>query len=295
MNKLSPGDKVAVVAPCGQIGSIDKIAPALDYLRNLGFVVQTGKHLLSVYRYMAGTDKQRADDINRAFADNTIKAVFCARASAGGTRILPYLDYETAKQNLKPVIGFCDNAALQLALYKKSGIISYNGFVMNYDFKSGKLAPLIADNLEKLLFGKPLHINSGTTLRSGKVSAELLCCNLSVLARMAGSSYFPDLGGKILLLEEVNEPIYKIDLMLQQLKQQPSFDKLSGLIFGQFTNCGGDAEDGTLDDCLRDFMGNSKIPAVTNFNFGHTVSRHVLPQGAKVSFDADKATLDIVC
>lgn len=291
---VKSGDKVAVVAPCGQIGTIDKIAAAIDYLRSLGLVPVFGKHLFDVNRYMGGTDEDRAADINAAFADEAIKAIFCVRAAAGGTRILPYIDYETARRNKKPIIGFCDNVALQIALYQKSDIISYNGFVMAYDFKSGTLDSLIKDNLEKLLRNEKFTIVSGKTIKSGQASGKLLCANLTVLTRMAGTPYFPDLSGKILLIEEVHEPIYKIDLMMQQLKQQPNFAKLNGVIFGQFTDIKPDAEDGSLEDCINDFLQGTNFPAIADFNFGHTVSRHVLPLGADIELNADKAELNIL-
>ena len=294
MHKIKPGDKVAIIAPCGQIGNKSKIDLALKYLKSLGLKPVLGKHLLKVRRYMAGTDRERASDINAAFADPEIRAIFCVRAAAGGTRVLPYIDYELAHANPKPFIGFCDNTAVQLALYQKSKLVSYDGFVMTYDFKNGNLDPLIKDNLEKLLNHELFEIKSGKTLQKGSAEGTLICSNLTVITRMAGTPYFPDFADKILLLEEVNEPVYKIDLMLQQLKQQKHFDKLKGVIFGQFTGSKADEEDGTIKDCLQDFLKDTKLPAIYDFNFGHTPSRHVLPLGAKVALNADKATLKIL-
>lgn len=294
MQKIKSGDKVAVIAPCGQIGDKNKIDSAVKYLKSLGLKPVFGKHLLKVRRYMAGTDLERAADINTAFADPEIKAIFCVRAAAGGTRVLPYIDYELARATPKPLIGFCDNAAIQIALYQKIKLVSYNGFVMTYDFKNGNLDNLIKDNLKKLLNCELFEIKSGKTLQKGSAEGTLICSNLTVLTRMAGTPYFPDLKNKILLLEEVNEPVYKIDLMLQQLKQQKNFDKLKGIIFGQFTGVKADKEDGTIKDCLKDFLQGTNLPAIYDFNFGHTPSRHVLPLGAKVSLNADKATLKIL-
>ncbi len=294
MQKIKSGDKIAIIAPCGQIGDKSKIDSAIKYLKSLGLKPIFGKHLLKINRYMAGTDIQRAADINSAFADKNIKAIFCVRAAAGGTRVLPYINYELARANPKPFIGFCDNTAIQLALYQKSKLVSYDGFVMTYDFKDGKLDNLIKDNLEKLLNHELFEIKSGKTLQKGIAEGTLICSNLTVLTRMAGTPYFPDLANKILLLEEVNEPVYKIDLMLQQIKQQKNFDKLKGVIFGQFTNAKADKEDGTIKDCLKDFLSNTNLPAVYDFNFGHTPSRHVLPLGAKVALNADKAILRIL-
>lgn len=294
MHKIQAGDKVAVIAPCAQIGDRSKIEAAVQYLKNLGLVPVFGQHLLAVNRYMAGTDEQRAADINTAFADPEIKAVFCVRAAAGGTRVLPHIDYALVKQNPKPFVGFCDNTVIQLALWQKSGLVSYDGFVMTYDFKNGVLDPLIKEYLEKLLNHELFDVVSGKTLRGGKARGKLLCSNLTSLTRMAGTPYFPDLQDKILLLEDVHEKIYRIDLMLQQIKQQPHFDKLKGVIFGQFSDAESDAEDGTLADCLQDFLQGTNIPAVEDFNFGHTVSRYVLPIGADVELDADAATLKIL-
>ena len=294
MQKIKSGDKVAVLAPCGQIGDMSKISSAIEYLKCLGLKPVLGKHLLKVNRYMAGTDKERAADINTAFSDKQIKAIFCVRAAAGGTRVLPYIDYELVRANPKPFIGFCDNAAIQIALHQKSKLVSYNGFVMAYDFKNGHLDNLIKDNLEKLLNGEKFTIKSGKTLQKGTADGKLICSNLTVLTRMAGTPYFPNLRDKILLIEEVNEPVYKIDLMLQQLKQQKNFDKLKGVIFGQFTGVKADKEDGTIKDCPLDFIKGTNLPAIYDFNFGHTPSRHVLPMGAKVSLNADKCTLNIL-
>lgn len=294
MYKLQEGDKVAVLAPCGQIGEIGKIQSALNYLTSLKLEPVLGKHIFDTYRYMAGTDHARADDVNQAFADSQIKAIFCVRAAAGGTRILPYIDYNLAMHNPKPVIGFCDNVALQIALLQKSGIISYNGFVMTYDFKDNHLDELIKNNLEKLLHGETFSIRSGNTFKSGKTDGQLICANLSVLTKMAGTPYFPDLSGKILLLEDVNEKIYRIDLMLQQLKQQQNCNKLNGIIFGKFTGADSDSEDGHLDDCFNDFLQELNVPVIKDFNFGHTTSRNVLPLGGKVEINADECLLQIL-
>ena len=88
--------------------------------------------------------------------------------------------------------------------------------------------------------------------------------------------------------------LHKIDLMLQQLKQQPNFTHLQGIIFGQFTDCSGDAEDGTIDDCIADFLQNTNIPAIKNFLFGHTKSRYVLPLGVNARLKAATTTLEII-
>ncbi|MBR1840733.1 MAG: LD-carboxypeptidase [Alphaproteobacteria bacterium] len=294
MMKIEKGSKVAIVAPSAQIGEISKIEKGLKYLESIGLIPVLGKNLLCSHRYMAGSDTQRADDINSAFSDSDIKAIFCVRAAAGATRILPYIDYKLAQKNPKPVIGFCDNVALQLALNKLSGITCLNGFSLTYDFRSASPDSVICADLEQQLAGKLPVFKSGKTLRTGVAEGKLLCANLSVLMRLAGTPYFPDLNGKILLVEDVHERLHKIDVMLQQLKQQPNFHKLEAVIFGQFTDCTGDEEDGTLLDCFDDFLQNTNFPAIIDFNFGHTPSRRVLPLGSPAKLNTDSATLEIL-
>jgi len=293
MRKLNKGDKIIFIAPSAQIGCEEKIREGMAYLSSLGLLPTFGKNLFKQNRYMAGSDKERADDVNSAFADNDIKAIFCVRAAAGAARILPYLDYKMIRQHPKPLIGFCDNAALQLALNKKCGLISWNGFLPTYDFKNGTLDSLVKNSFENLLSGKPLSIISGRTLRKGNASGKFLCCNLSTLMKLAGTPYFPNLRNKILLVEDRNERLHKIDSMLQQLKQQTGFSGLKGIIFGQFTDCNGDEEDGTLLDCFNDFICGTDFPAVMDFKFGHIPSRYVLPNGAAANFCAAERLLEI--
>ena len=190
MFKLKKGDKVAIVAPSGQIGGKEPIEKALAYLQSLGLEPIFGQHLFKQNRYMAGSDADRAADINAAFANPEIKTIFCARAAAGATRILPLIDYNTARQNPKPLVGFCDNAALMTALWQKSGITSLNGFLLTYDFKNGAPTDLVKTQFESWLSGKAPLFKSGTCVQAGTARGTLLPINLSVLMRLAGTPYF---------------------------------------------------------------------------------------------------------
>jgi muramoyltetrapeptide carboxypeptidase len=144
------------------------------------------------------------------------------------------------------------------------------------------------------LSGKAPQFKAGICAQTGTARGTLLPINLSVLMRLAGTPYFPDLRGVILVLEDVHERVHKIDLMLQQLKQQPHFNALAGLVFGQWTDCTGDAEDGTIDDCINDFLQDVHVPVIKNFNFGHTPERFVLPLGIKAQIDAAQTELKIL-
>ena len=134
MSLLNKEDIVGIIAPSTGLQNKD-LSPALQYLEKLGLKVKLAPNLNHDYRYMAGTDSERADAINQMFADKDVKALFCLRGGAGSTRILNKLDYKLIKENPKPVIGLSDSTALQNALYAKTENPSLTGFLPLYDQK----------------------------------------------------------------------------------------------------------------------------------------------------------------
>lgn len=279
---LKKGDKIGIIAP--SVGLNDKdITPTINYFKNIGLTPVFAKNLSKNYRYMAGTDKERADNINKLFKDNSIKALFCLRGGAGATRILDLLDYNLIKQNKKPIFGLSDSTALQNALITKTNTTSYTGFLPLYDLDDDINKTLDA-SLQKTLFNNHQTIISGNCLKKGECKGKIIGGCLSVLTYLCGTQYFPNLSGKILLLEDIGEKTYKIDLMLNQLKQQKNFNRLKAIIIGQFHNCIiSDKEDGTIEDCIKDFTNGLNIPIITNFAYGHIKERYVVPLNKTVT------------
>ena len=293
MSFLKAGDKIGIIAP--SVGLKEKdLAPTLALFKKLNLTPILASNLNSSYRYMAGTDKERALNINKMFEDSSIKALFCLRGGAGATRMLDYLDYEIIRNNLKPVVGLSDSTALQNALYAKTKNPSLTGFLPLYDLNDKTIAPQTEASLLSALFENNHLITSGTSLHEGTAEGVIIGGCLSVLLYLCGTPYFPDLSGKILLLEDIEEKTYKIDLMLNQLKQQKGFNALKGIIIGQFTDCPVvDPEDGTINDCIKDFTKNLNIPIITDFAYGHIPARHILPIGltAKISATPETCTI----
>ena len=293
MSFIKAGDKIGIIAP--SVGLKEKdLAPTLAFFKKLNLIPILASNLNSHYRYMAGTDKERALNINQMFEDSSIKALFCLRGGAGATRMLDYLDYEIIKNNLKPVIGLSDSTALENALYTKTKNPSLTGFLPLYDLNDKIIAPQTEASLLSALFENNHLITSGTSLHEGTAEGVIIGGCLSVLLYLCGTPYFPDLSGKILLLEDTDEKTYKIDLMLNQLKQQKGFNALKGIIIGQFTDCPVvDPEDGTITDCIKDFTQNLNIPVITDFAYGHIPARHILPIGLTVKISATPETCTI--
>lgn len=286
MSILKKGDKIGIIAP--SVGLKDKdLTPTMNYFKKLNLTPVFADNIKKEYRYMAGTDKERAESINKMFQDNSIKALFCLRGGAGATRMFQHLDYKLIKNNPKPIIGLSDSTAVQNALIAKCQNPSFTGFLPLYDLNDKIINPLVDNSLKNCLFENSHTITSGICQHKGSATGEIVGGCLSVLLYLCGTPYFPDLKDKILILEDIEEKTYKIDLMLNQLKQQKNFNKLKGIIIGQFTDCPIiDKEDGTIEDCINDFVKDLTIPVVTDFAYGHIPARYVVPLGIKATLKA---------
>lgn len=291
--KLNRGDKVGIISPSSFLKTAETIELGIDYLRSLGLEPIEGEHIMSRSRYMAGTPEERASDLHRFFADPEIKAVFCTSGGTGSQFMLPLIDYDLIRNNPKPIFGFSDNTALQLAVYAKTKVLSVTGFTLKYDFKNGHIDGLVDSSLNTVINGEKLTAQGGETVIPGTAEGILIGGCLSLFRNLCGTPYYPDLTDTILLIEDVSEKTYKIDLMLQQLRECPGFDKVKGIIFGQFADMEVvDPEDGTVDDIIGEFCKNLTVPVIKNFPYGHTPSRYVLPIGVKVKLNADSCRLE---
>ena len=279
---LNKGDKIAFIAPSGWFEQND-LRQGLAWFENQGFKPVISKNAYDRCFYEAGTSENRAEDIHQAFLNPDIKAIFCIRGGAGALNVLDKIDYDIIRQNPKPVFGLSDSTALQNALFTKANNISYTGFLPIYDFKSGAISPLTEKSLLNILHGVPFSTNQFDIINNKDSEGTLVGGCLSVFTSLCGTPYFPNLEDKIILIEDVGEKTYHIDLMLQQLKLQKGFNKIKGLIFGSFENCiEADIGDGQIDDIIHRFVKNLDVPVVYNLAYGHIKDRLILPIGKKI-------------
>lgn len=289
--KLNKGDKVGIISASNVVEEKD-IEAGLKYLTSLGFECILSRNVFNKYRWMAGSERERADDINTFYRDKNIKAIFTTSGGAGSQKILDFIDYEAIKNNPKPLFGFSDTTALQLALYTKANITSYSGFLLKYDFKTGQISKTVEESLQNTINGKPTYIQGGKTVKFGKAEGVLVGGCLSLIRNLAGTEYYPDLENVILLIEDVSEKTYKLDLMLDQIKKSKNFSKIKGVVFGEFTDCEiSETEPTTLDEVINNFSKTLNVPIIKNFPYGHIPDRHILPIGGKVTLDADRCEL----
>ena len=295
MALLKKGDTVGFVAPSSGLEGRD-ITPAVRYFENeLNLKVKLAPNLSSSYRYMAGSDTERAASLIQMYTDREIKALFAIRGASGSARLLRHLDYQLLAAHPKPLFGLSDSSAIQNALYAKANICSYTGFLPVYDIKGGKIqSQMLETSLKDTLFADHHIITGGKALIKGSTAGQIIGGCLSSFLYLAGTEYMPDFNQKILLIEDTDEKTYKIDQMFNQLRQQKNFSRLSGIIIGKFTDCIMiDDFDGNIEDCINDFTAGLDIPVITDFDYGHMSNRHILPLGipVKITSTPEKCTL----
>jgi muramoyltetrapeptide carboxypeptidase len=300
--RLVKGDTVAVIAPSGVV-SPESFEKALQNIADLGFVAKAGRNVRARNGFLAGTDRQRLDDLHWAFADAAVKAVWCVRGGYGATRFLPEVDFKLIKKNPKIFIGYSDITALHTAIYQNTGLVTFHGPVASSTYseyaKNHVLNVLMNPSAPYKVELSPINVAKGSnlykteTITPGKGHGELIGGNLSLLAAMAGTEFaLRNTKGKLLFIEDVNEQPYRIDRMLTQLRQTVDMRQLAGIALGIFEGCNPkDSDSQSLIAVLKDRLGDLRVPVVYGLSFGHIRDQFTLPIGIEAELDADKATM----
>lgn len=304
--RLREGDTVMLVSPGGFVKP-EELAESRTNLENLGFAVKEGKYAGGKYGYLGGTDKERADDLNTAFADKSVKAIVCTRGGYGCTRILPMLDYELIKANPKVLLGYSDITALFYGIYAKTGLAGYHGPVgistfNEYSVNHLKNILMMPQKNYKLTNAeadpaKPEY--ERYTIGSGTAEGRLIGGNLSLCASVAGTEYDVDYTDSIIFLEEVGEEPYRLDRMLTQLMQSGALEKCSGVALGVFSKCNPKGSESgiynsfTLKEVLFDRLAGLGKPVYYGFSFGHIADKFTLPFGVRAELNASEGKLTL--
>ncbi len=291
---IQPGDLIGIVSPSGSFER-ERLRPGLSYLRNRGFRVRVGSAVYDRDRYLAGQDLNRAKDLNAMFADPEVRAVFVTRGGFGAVRVLEFLDYGAIRKCPKPLVGFSDTTALQLGIYGRTGIVSYSGVTLCGDVTASGMPEATETSLwNALMWGRFDEMAGVVALRGRVAEGRLVGGCLSVIASLVGTGYLPDTSGALLFLEDVNEAPYRVDRMLTQLRMAGVFDRVAGVVFGQFEGCEPEREkEGTVDDILCDFSMSVAAPVFCGLPYGHAEGRPVLPIGLRATVDGSRGILQI--
>jgi muramoyltetrapeptide carboxypeptidase len=273
----------------------ERLSRGTAVLAGMGFEVRVGKAVARRAGYLAGSDPERLADLQAMLDDPAVRAVFCARGGYGSQRIVPYLDWTGFAQAPKPVIGYSDATALLAAVVRHVGT-AVHGPMVATDMASGLSAPAL-ERLRRIL-GDPGYRwedELPVCVRPGRARGPLAGGCLSVLASLVGTASAPDTRGTILFLEDVNEPPYRLDRLLLQLRQSGLLDGVAGVVFGTLERCA--PESGTTPlDVVREHFAASPYPVAAGLAAGHAaatsaVTNLALPLGVRVELDADRGRL----
>ncbi|MCP4689463.1 MAG: LD-carboxypeptidase [Desulfobacterales bacterium] len=286
-NRLAPGDVVGIVAPASPFKR-KSFKKGISALESMGFVPRFSDDIFEASGYLAGSDVHRAEQVNGMFADPSIKAIICARGGYGGMRILPYLDFESIKQHPKIFLGFSDISALLWTLGVRCNLATFHGPVVTSLGKATDRAKRAF--LRAVSSGDAVEISSGhgSPARPGRASGPTVGGNLTTLCHLVGTPYAPDFEGCILILEDRNEAVYRIDRMLVQMKLAGCLDGIRGLVLGDFDECG------AIEKIIRiveDIFADDAIPIMAGFDIGHGKTNLTVPMGLDATLDADEGRL----
>lgn len=291
---LQPGDRIAIVSPASAIDPA-LIDQASETLRSLGYEPVVFPHARGRAGSYSGTIEDRFDDMKSALADDSIAAILCSRGGYGAVHLLQALDPIVANERPRWLIGFSDISALH-ALWHKHGIVSIHAsmckqLALGPDTEATRaLFDILRGNKQSLSWENRTTAPS----RPGVATGRLAGGNMAVLDALASTPYNDMLPGDILVIEDIAEPIYKIERMLYRLKLGGVLGRLGGLIVGQFTEYKPDRNDTDMETMISRMVAEYDYPVAYGAPVGHIGSDNMpllLGASATLAVTPDLATI----
>ncbi|MER7011325.1 LD-carboxypeptidase [Saccharopolyspora sp. NPDC000359] len=295
--RLRSGDTVAVVAPAGPVPE-DLLDAGLAHLRAWGLQVRVGKHVRDRHPrldYLAGTDADRAADLQEAWCDPEVTAVLCARGGYGSMRVLDHLDWtEMAGARPKVFTGSSDITALHDAFATQLGLVTVFGPMVATEAFAAD--PAAREHLRRTLFQPEsvtiLTRSTADALVRGRARGTTYGGNLSLVAASLGAPDAPTPPERgIALLEDITESPYQLDRFVTQLLRAGWFDHAVGIALGSWTECGPLEE---VRAVMSDLLGGLGVPVLWELGFGHCTAQRTIPLGVAAELDTDAQRLSIL-
>jgi muramoyltetrapeptide carboxypeptidase len=298
--KLSKGDAIGIVSPSTPVtkeltGQFNK---GIVFLESLGFNVVIGEHAYSTTWGYAASPQEKAEDINRMFVDESIKAILCSQGGVTANACLPYLNWNSIREYPKVFLGISDITVLLNAIHHKTGLITFHGNDVMWGFGRNPTMYDVQEFIARLMNGSAGEIPQSRerrTIRNGIAEGKLLGGNLHCLLKLAGTPYFPDFTGAILFVEAIGITPETCDHLFQQIKQIGVFDQICGVIIGYIDGLQNDEKASMqMEDVLLRVTAEYGFPVLKTDDFGHNCPNTVLPVGGKVKINADRRTIEVL-
>ena len=285
---LKKSDKIGIVAPARKIGK-KELEPSFEIINRYGYDVVYSDNLFSEDNQFAGSDNTRARDLQQMLDDKSVKSVMFARGGYGSVRIIDRLDFSKFMDNPKWLIGYSDITVFHSHIVRNFGIQTLHAS-MPINFAENTKPAL--DSLFDVLNGKlpNYEFESHQLNKIGEAEGSLVGGNLSVLYSLLRSNSFPEIDGKILFLEDLDEYLYHIDRMMMGLKRAGKLANLAGLLIGSMTDMNdNDIPFGkTAEEIIRDAVDEYHFPVCFGFPAGHNNDNRALIMGGKVSLEMNE-------
>ncbi len=300
--KLKQGDVIGIISPASSPSDASRIEKGVQYLESLGYRVKVGKHVTKVKGYLAGEDSERLEDFHSMFADKEVKAIIAVRGGYGSGRLLDKLDYSLIRKNPKIFVGYSDLTVMQMAILKKTGLVTFAGPMLAVDFHDK------VDSFTEEVFWRTITSekkigklkNPGDekfyVLRKGRGEGRIIGGNLALFTTVLGTEFMPSVKNNILLIEEIGEQPYKIDRMFNHLRLAKVFEQVNGIMLGRFVDCYETDETKstlTLNEVIADYFGKLKIPVMYNIKHGHIPQTITIPFGLNCKINASREFIEI--
>ena len=305
--RLRPGDLVGLVAPGGVVND-RLIEKSVQNIEALGLRAKVGTYLRAAYGNYAGSVQQRLADLHAMFTDPEVKMIWPVRGGSGCISLLSQLDYGLVRRTPKILLGYSDITALHLAIYNKTGLVTFHGPVASStladyprehmmavltDPRPSYTIPMAPENALKASTAPHFGIR---TITAGRATGPLLGGNLSIVAALCGTPYAADFRDGLLFLEEVDEAPYRLDRWLTQLDLSVGFADAAGVMMGICEDC--KPEEGraslTLDQTFDQHLKPLTVPAVTGYSIGHIRHQFTLPVGVRATLDTERQTVTLL-
>jgi muramoyltetrapeptide carboxypeptidase len=298
--RLEPGQTIGLVSPSSPVTPEleDQLSRGIACLQRMGFSVQPGDHIRSRTLGYAASPREKAADIHRMFADNSIDAILCTQGGMTANACLPYLDWNLIRSHPKIFLGISDITVLLNAIQAKTGLVTFHGDDVLWGLGREPGEYELSEFQARLMDGRIGLIPANgarKTVRSGQAEGILLGGNLRCLLNLAGTSCWPDFRDGILFVEALDITPEKCDYMFRQLEQIGVFNCIRGVVVGYVDGMqrrgGGGAQ---MEDILLRTAENYDFPILKVNDFGHNCQNTVLPVGGRLRLDADELTLEIL-
>ncbi|GIG68527.1 S66 peptidase family protein [Phytomonospora endophytica] len=298
--KLVSGDRVRLVSPAAGPDHA-RLDIGKKMLESWGLVVEIGEHALGRFGYLSAPDADRAADVNDAFADPGVRAVFATRGGWGTGRIMDAIDFTGMSEHPKFFVGYSDVTSMHMGIWRRARVATVHGPMLawNTDLHGPTDGPAALELKSALMSAEPVVLHRDPAIPSsgvespGKATGRLFGGNLSILVTEPRDGNAPRTEGGILFFEDTNEAPYSVDRMLTELLRDGWFDGIAGIALGTFTSSVGNPGDWTILDVLADRLLPVGVPILGGFNVGHEARPHTMPFGTKATIDTAAGTLTV--